>query len=258
MKVLLERAGGLDLEARSWVELAFWDQGRLYGFLPQGSGAKTPSCREPHFGPEGEVYFLHEDAESLSEYPTWHLRQTHLSDDQTTRDTFKFGFQPSGQLVSLQAESPDQPYGVVWGDPQGPVQPLNSSATHLELRPQSEEWWVSTLDRLYRGGSEALRDVGPTPARRFTLTPHSLVWCQGAELWQRPVDADRAEILFRAPEGQLLRPCWTPQGIFVSEEESQPCRLWRLSESGEAQLVWQGEGERLYLNHFFVAEDPHA
>lgn len=238
MKLLLQRSISSDIDGPFWIETARVEEGRLRGFLILEQGGPE-SYFEPRFDPDGNVFFLSDKG------PKVRLYQHNESGMLTHNETFKFALSSEGQLVSLQSTAEEAPFGVAVED--GPVEALDSSAVHLAFVPGSEKLVVRTLDALYVERTPQW----PPPARRFTLSPTALIYAHENILYERSLDGGDPVKLCGVPGGTLEFPCWTPEGIFVTEESPGKSRLWRVRE-GACDKVWDGEEERLYICDYWA------
>lgn len=239
MKLLLQRSISSEVDGPFWIETARVEDRRLRGFLILEQGAA--SYFEPRFDPDAEVFYLSDKG------PKVRLYQHNEPGSLTRNETFKFAFSASGQLVSLQCENDEAPYGVALED--SPPQVLDSSATHVGFVPGSETLVVTTLDALYIDG----RPTWPLPARRFTLSPSGVIYAHDNTLCERTLGSREEKKLCGVPSGTLDYPCWTPEGVFVSEEAPGLNRLWHVHE-GVCVKIWEGSDERLYVCDYYVPQ----
>lgn len=240
MKLLLQRTLSSRLEGPFWVEEARLEQGSLRGFLTRQKDLATASFVEPRFDKNLKLHYICEREGVRQVYQHDH------ADPLTARDTFKFDFDRDGQLISLQAENPSAPYGLCLGS-SGPIRHLDSSLTHLQYSPTQDLWWITSLTKLYRGTLDDLQEVGPAPSKRFTLGLEGLLYCQRNNLWQQPYGEAQPQKIFSVEPGNLVFAHYTPQGTFVFQEDCDPCRLLLISPQGEAQVLWSGSHERVYV-----------
>lgn len=235
MKLLLQRTLSEHPDGPYWIESARLEDDRLRGFLIlERDGA---SYFEPRFDPVGDIFYLSDKGARVRLYQ--HAEAGSL----TLRKTLRYAFSSEGELVSLQCE-PSGPYGVVIED--GEPEFLESSATHLGFVPGTETLVVCTLHALYQGPALDLQEVPRIHALRFTLAPEALLYCTDSRLWRRPLGSEADEVFFAVADGTLLYPCWTPEGVWVSQEAPGENALW-LIRNGEGQKVWSDATERVYI-----------
>lgn len=229
LKVLLQTAQGSHWEGPFRIEEVQLEPGGLRErHLLQSDRS---DCFEPRYHPQGEVYHLRRDQQEV---------RVHQGERAVSRPgVFKFAFQPHGSLVLLQEESPQAPYRLQWD---GPQQELDASATHLDRFRGSSRWLVGTLDSLYEGELGLLSRRGDAPARRFSVSERHVYFCNGSGLYQDSLET----LLWEAAGHSLSFPLWTPAGVLVTAEGEDQCSLWRVPSVGEAVLLWQDRGPRIF------------
>jgi hypothetical protein len=231
MKLLLQRTLSDRLEGPFWIESAHLDETRLHAFLILMHD--RDSHFEPRYSPAGEVYWI-SDKDGLPKVYRQNAREA-----LTQRSTFKFGFQ-DGNLVTLECEDEESPY-LLNGNTA-----LDSSLTHLDRIPETQEWLISSLEQIYRGPLDGLRSLGPTPARRFSAGPGHFYYTHRHELIQQPYDG-KGESIFASQEGALVYPLYTPQGILVTQEDCSEHHLWLVDpQTRTASSIWAGRDEWVY------------
>ncbi|MBT9586183.1 hypothetical protein IV102_22775 [bacterium] len=238
MKLLLQRTLSPQLEGPFWVENSHLDGTHLHAFLIVARDHQH-SYFEPRYSPAGEPYWISDRDGGSKVYRN--------GAPLTRRPTFKFDFAPQ-ELISLQSQDDDSPYALARGDQ---LTLLDSSLTHLAPVPGSDQWVVSSLENLYLGPLDKLISQGPTPARRFSPGPEHLYYTRRHQLLRQPLAGGPAERLFACQEGDLVYPCWTPQGILVTQEDSAINHLWLVDpQKKEAVSLWSGPDERVYACDF--------
>lgn len=234
MKLLLQRSLGDPIDGPFWIESAHLDE-RLHAFLILMRD--RDSHFEPRYGPEGEVYWISDKDELPKVY------RQNSKEALTRRSTFKFGFE-NERLVTLECADQESPYLL-----NGEVG-LDSSLTHLDRIPDSQEWLVSSLERLYQGRLEKPLDLGPTPARRFSAGPGHFYYTHRHELIQHAYGG-QPERIFACQEGSLVYPLYTPRGILVTQEDCPEHHLWLVDpQTKEASSLWNGPDEWVYACAF--------
>lgn len=231
MKLVLQRTLGDRLDGPFWIESAHLDETRLHAFLTLMRD--RDSHFEPRYSPGGEVYWI-SDKEGLPKVFRQNAREA-----LTQRSTFKFEF-AGERLVTLECAGEEQPYRL-----DGQLC-LDSSLTHLDPIPGTQEWLVSSLEILYRGPLEQLQAQGPTPARRFSSGPEHYYYTRRHELIQHAY-AGQPESIFACQEGTLVYPLYTPRGVLVTQEDCLDHHLWLVNpETRQATSLWTGRGEWIY------------
>lgn len=233
MKLVLQRSIS---PGPFWIETARVEESRLRGFLVVEKGLE--SYFEPRYDPYGELYYL------SNKGPRVRLYQHEQPGSLTHKETLRFAFSGDGLLATLKCEG-DGPFGVAVEEE--PLQLLDSSAVHLGFQPGSERLVVLTLESLYVDG----QPVEPIPASRFTLGPDELIYGHDGALWSRPLEGGEPKQLAGVPDGDLEYPCWTPEGIFVTQTAPARNALWHIHD-GRCEKIWQcaGAEERLYICDF--------
>ena len=222
MKLIVQRSLHPEWQGPFHLEVGSWDE-RLHGFLGVARDAS-----EGRFAPDGRIFWINEGRACNDQGPV------------TERQTFKLAFQPDGQLVTLECEDEDSPYGLVVA---GCLRQLDSSLTHLDRHGQS--WAVSSLEQFYVGPLHDLRAQGPSSIRRFSLSDQDLYFTRGARLWRRPLVGGAEECVFTVDDGSLAYPLWTPRGVVVTHEDIAETRLLCLRD-GQPEVLWQAGEEWLY------------
>ena len=221
MKLILQRTLVEPVEGPFWLESATWDE-KLHGFLRLTHG--HANYEEGRFGPEGAVYWISDDSGERLLY----RGDTVL----TSSTTFKFGFCSSGELVSVECNGEWDPYRILCGQN---CYELDSSVTHLERVPNSDQWVATSLEQLYRGRLDDLQSQGASSIRRFSLDPEGGVWHTGKGGLYRD---DQLRY-----EGKSLDwPLWTPRGVLVTQWTAEKSRLLVVRD-GQKSVLWSGEGE---------------
>lgn len=228
MKMLLQRSLS---QGPSWVESAHWDGERLYGFRERARGYESFS--EPHFGPDGSLYWIHQD------------RLYRESDDQplTQRPTYKIAFAADGSRVTIESESRDIPYGWCIN---GKINRMDSSVGHVLPIPRQDIWLVSTFDRIYSGPLTALEPLGPFASHRFSAGPDAFYYTAKRKLFRQTYDIGAVPECIFTGGGSLDYPLHTSAGIFVSQ--TSPVQILLVDEqTGTGKVIWKGAGERVMI-----------
>lgn len=221
MKLIVQRTLAEPVEGPFWLESASWDD-KLHGFLRLTHG--HASYEEGRSGPGGEIYWISDESGD---------RRAYRGDRVLTEfSTFKIAFAADGALVSLQCNGEWDPYRIFCGQN---CYELDSSATHLERVPDSDQWVATSLEQLYRGPLENLVSQGSTDVRSFSLDRDGCVWHAGkAGLFRDE------QLVFAARS--LDWPLWTPRGVLVTQWNDEKSRLL-VVQDGQKSVLWSRQGE---------------
>jgi len=230
VKLLLQRTLNPHWDGPFRVEEARWEGHRLSGFLSLRKGSQSDF--EPRYDGQGRICYLSDWPEPVSLY-----RSPHELIERGP--VFKAAFDALGQRATLVSHD-EGPWGLSLDGREPEFFP--SSLTHV-VAIAHQGWCVSSLDRLYEGRPGQWQDRGPIEYRRFTCgTEGQLFYCLNRQLFGH---TPGRVLWHEVDEGFLSFPLWTPRGLLVSQDDPQ--RLWWVTSPGQAEILWQGGDERLYV-----------